>query len=176
MPVYFDAEIQTLNSLSDLIDSFTADVVWRRANCANDLHFAITLGALSLLRDAGEEVGSAKLRQFALGSEFMASLERVECLGDGRYGTAVRELCSQLVAGKCNRQVNPFSLTGQYVRTFDGAKAWRTHVTNAGLALRLMHWDGKNGIEFANVDVKSGERIEVGENKPAARLDFSDLI
>ncbi len=171
-----DAEVQTLTSLSDLIDTALADVIWRQASTAHHLHLAITLGALAILKDCGETPNYKKLKKFAIGSEFMSNLSIIGCLGSGKYASTLRDICSQIVADKCSRTINPFSLTGQHVREFDKAKAWRTHVTSAGLGLRLMHWEGNGCIEFANVDVKNDETIARGSPKPASSLDFSDVL
>ncbi|HLP66085.1 MAG TPA: hypothetical protein VK181_01050 [Rhizobium sp.] len=171
-PVDIQATVSTFTHLRDLVSSDVADELWRVAETAHDIHFSITLGALALQVEAGEGVNISVLNKFAIGSEFVHSLKQVECWGNNRYSGAARELCSQIVAGKCNRQINPFSLTGQHVRSFDGARAWRTHLTNSGLGLRLMYWQGENGIEFATVDVKSGERIDIGSEAPAAALDI----
>ncbi|WLR93883.1 hypothetical protein [Shinella zoogloeoides] len=173
-PIKVASPVVALTHLRNIVSAEFADYTWRSARNASDLHFAITLGALALQIAGGEELSYGKLKPFALGSEFAASLEGVECARDGRFSSTLRELCSQIVAGKCSRQINPFSLTGQYSRDFDGAKAWRTHVTNGGLALRLMHWATEDMIEFANVDVKKGEKIEKGATRPAAALNFSN--
>ncbi|KQS96721.1 hypothetical protein [Rhizobium sp. Leaf386] len=162
--------------LGAIQSSEIADHLWTTARTAHDAHFAITLGALALQLEAGEQLDCVRLSQFAIGSAFVESLSSVECWGNGRFSSATRELCSQIVAGKCNRQINPFSLKGQFVRSFDGSLAWRTHLTNAGLALRLMHWKNDKRIEFANVDVKGGERIERGSEHPASTLDFCEYF
>jgi hypothetical protein len=175
-PIHLDAEIQTLNSISDLIDPGIADAIWRRATTAIDLHFAVTLGALSILRDAGETPAVARLKPFVIGTGFYDSLNEVECLGSGRFAAVARDLCSQIIAGKCNRSINPFSLKGQYIRDFDKAKAWRTHVTNSGVGLRLMHWQNDQYIEFANIDGKAAETITQGSKVPAAGGNLSELL
>ncbi|MFF2322373.1 hypothetical protein ACFVTJ_15095 [Agrobacterium sp. NPDC058088] len=175
-PVEVQAVVSTFTHLRDLISSPAADELWSVARTPYDLHFAITVGALALQKEAGEDIDAAGLTMFAIGSEFFRSLEEVECLGNGRYAGATRELCSQIVAGKCNRQVNPFSLKRQYVRQHDNATAWRTHLTNSGLGLRLMYWQNVNGIEFATVDVKSGERIDVGVVSETVGMDLREYF
>jgi hypothetical protein len=174
LPIVTQSEVHTITHLRDLVSDTIADRIWRNAKTAGDLHFAITLGALALLQDAGEAANWTALKRFSIGSGFLESLHAVECSGEGRFANATRELCSQIVAGKCNRQINPFSLTGQYERPFDKARAWRTHLTNSGLALRLMFWEGPRGLEYANVDVKNGETIEYGDKTPAAFIDLSE--
>lgn len=175
-PVDVQAVVSTFTHLRDLISSSAADELWAIAETAYDLHFAITIGALALQKEAGEGLNATALTRFTIGSEFFRSLEEVECLGTNRYAGAARELCSQIVAGKCNRQINPFSLKGQYVRQSDKSKAWRTHLTNSGLGLRLMYWEGDKGIEFATVDVKNGERIDIGSEALSVALDLREYF
>ncbi|MBR0554999.1 hypothetical protein J5J10_04830 [Ciceribacter sp. L1K23] len=172
LPAHIHATVSTFTHLRDLVSSDVADELWRIAQTAEDIHFSITLGALALQVETGEGVNVSALEKFSIGSEFVNSLQQVECWGTGRFSGTTRELCSQIVAKKCNRKINPFSLTGQHIRSFDSARAWRTHLTNSGLGLRLMFWQGKNGIEFANVDVKGGERIDTGSEVPAAAPDI----
>lgn len=175
-PVELSSTVVTITHIRDLISTEIADEIWRGAETAADIHFAITLGALALQLQAGENPSCARLAKFGIGSEFVQSLAAVECWGNARFSGAIRVLCSQIVAGKCNRQINPFSLRGQYVRPSDGARAWRTHLTNSGLGLRLMHWSSDRGLEFANVDVKDGEYIEYGSGELAAALDLREQI
>lgn len=176
LPRAISAKVTTLTHIRDLVSTLTADQLWISAQTAHDIHFSITLGALALQLQAGETINYTNLKPFAIGSEFIDSLIATDCWQDGRFSSAARDLCSQIVANKCNKNINPFSLKGQYIRDFDNAKAYRTHLTESGLALRLMHWEHAKGIEFSVIDAKSKERIEYGSTQPAACLDLREYF
>lgn len=98
--------------------------------------------------------------EFRLGDGFLESLRQWGASSQRSVAMITIESCARLVLGVPKNAVNEFregsaSSASQLVR-IDGARAFRTHLTKAGVALRLMFWvlnDGK--IEFANIGGKN---------------------
>ncbi|TAW18725.1 hypothetical protein [Rhizobium ruizarguesonis] len=154
----------------------SAEHLWARASSDQEIHFAITLGAIALRRAAGLNSELSSLRRFRLGPLLLDSLTEHGCCGVGRFSSATRLLLTQLVAGLCGREIGKFGRPQQEVRDFDGAKAFRVHLTKGKLGLRLMFWTAGENIEFANVGVKKALEIEVGGKGNFIELDLVNVL
>lgn len=175
LPAAVLAEVQLLSSLEMLISPSTASEAWARAEDSLDLHFAIGIRALAILRDT-DTVGTGNVARFAMGPRFLDSLRENQCAGTGRMASITLELCAQIVAGRCNRYIGPMGKPKQVERGFDHARGWRVHLTDAHEGLRLMYWEGPQGFEFANVGPKWELLIEHGAKGAASMTDLSSLL
>jgi hypothetical protein len=95
-----------------------------------------------------------------MGSRFIESFIEWDGLGNGAYSNSVLETCARIVAGSPKNEVremrsrSPGGRERPIVRS-DGAKAFRTHVSKSGEAIRLMYWQANDGsVEFANIGPK----------------------
>ncbi|ULR44046.1 hypothetical protein [Rhizobium sp. K102] len=154
----------------------SAEQVWTRASSDQEIHFAITLGAIALRRAAGLNSELSSLKRFRLGPLLVDSLTEHGCCGGGKFSSATRLLLTQLVAGLCGREVGTFGRPQQKVRNFDGAKASRVHLTEGKLGLRLMFWTVGEDIEFANIGVKKALEIAVGAKDDFIELDLVKVL
>lgn len=160
---------------ASLIACRMSDRIWHGALTDEELHLAIAIKALEIIRDSGEVAELSKLVDFTIGSGFRRSLEANQCIANGAYAAVCLHLCAQLVAGKCSKYKRPMGENGQIFRDRDSAGAWRIHLTEAHQALRLMYWEDGGRIEFANVGPKFQERIEEGVRGYGAQADLSAL-
>ncbi|MGO7530589.1 hypothetical protein [Rhizobium leguminosarum] len=145
--VAFVANIPSVTNLLDLASPEAAAEIWNAAETAEDVHLSIALAAKALNP-------TGLLKSFKIGPEFVDDLKECEAWRDGNHASVCRTVCSQIVAGVCNRKIKPFGRPNQAIRGFDGSRGWRVHLTRGHLALRLLFWQNDEGIEFGTVGVK----------------------
>lgn len=115
-------------------------------------------GALCALKQKGEPLDLISPRSFGLGTQFVESLKNNQCLpGQKFWGACFSSIVAVLTAAP-EYEINIFrkngkspdqKMSGQY-------KAYRSHLTKGGVALRLMFWEAEDGyIELANVGPKN---------------------
>lgn len=173
VPIKFAEAIVSLSRLSDIVGQDIARAIWERAESEQELHLAVTLFALALVAESGGAVKLNALKRFSIGAGFFASLDRNQCRIAAGFSGATLNLCAQLVAGLCNRQIGEFGKPKQLIRSVDQARAWRVHITEGGVGLRLMYWEVGDRIEFANVGPKKELEIERGDPELSVSLDLS---
>lgn len=126
-----------------------------------DLKLGVYSCALRIVREAGEDLRTIEWSSFSFGEDFIESMNSNQAMFDQRYFTTLIECLSHIVAGRPKNQLSPFNTSassGVQIKQ-GGNLAYRSHITKAGAALRLMHWKTPKGkIIFANVGVK-GELI-----------------
>jgi hypothetical protein len=164
LPAHISMPVRAVSHLRELVASATAERLWVTAESARDLHFAITVAALALLKTAGRNGTAVELRRFSIGSDFFDSLHSCQCSGKGRFSAATLSLCAQLVAGVCNKRIGVFGRPTQKRRSFDSAGGCRVHLTKGAQGLRLMYWDCGTSIEFSNIGVKN--EVQIADGRP----------
>jgi hypothetical protein len=120
--------------------------------------------AQRLAKDAGGP--PIVCHNFEFGDSFLESLRKWDALGDRAYSNSVFEASARIVANMEKyeaKEMRSRSAGGKErpkVRS-DGARAFRTHLSKSGVAMRLMFWRLANGsIEFANIGPKGELEIE----------------
>jgi hypothetical protein len=176
LPFQISTSVRVVKHLRDFVANGSAERLWANASTAEELHFAITLGGLSLLTTGGRGSEAGDLRNFSIGPEFRESLELCQCLRQGRFASATLTLCSQIVAGVCSRPIGVFGRPIQQVREFDSAGGYRVHLTSAALGLRLMFRGGRDDIEFSNVGVKGALQIAIGYRGGAVSSNVNQFL
>ncbi|MEJ0093101.1 MAG: hypothetical protein WDN46_06640 [Methylocella sp.] len=175
LPVTIATGVKTFSHLRELVSEESAYRLWMNAKTPEDLHFAFTIGALALLKEAGKISKVSQLRRFAIGPEFMKSLQATQCFGAGHFASAARSLCVQIVANVCAKRFGEMGRP-QTIRKFDSAAGWRVHLTKGGEGFRLMFWQSNKEIEFANVGVKHELKIAHGFLNGAITADVSECL
>lgn len=164
-----ERDISILRVPSAYCGSLDALSVWRTAATAAELRWAIQCRAERL----ASENGRTSLRNFRIGTEFLALLHQHQCLRDGRFCSVVLSKCGQLVAGLENLEVDDFRESEApdsppRTRVVDGAVTKRVHITDHHEALRLMFWLRTGDIiEFASVRRKFDLIIDEGDPEQA---------
>jgi hypothetical protein len=176
LPVQISEPVRTFAHLNELITHEASERLWVNADNTEELHFALTIGALVLLKEAGMSPELDKLRRFRLGAGFRESLVTCQCLGSARFASTTRTLCAQIISEMCNREIKPFGKPDQEIREFDAAKAWRVHITKSSEALRMMYWETAEYIEFANVGVKKELLIDRGTRSGGTELNLTEYL
>jgi hypothetical protein len=172
----FSRPAKTLEALDHLVDLAAAEEIWRSASTAAELHLAISLGALAMRRQRVPNASIDQIKLFSIGSRFLESLNDHECRLRQKYSPATYERCIQVVANIGAATSRPMGKPKQTRRPSDGAAAFRTHITEGGLALRLMHWQTATDIEFSNVGVKKALMIESGEIPMRTAIDLTTVL
>lgn len=136
------------------------DFFLSRANSDYDLKLALFAGALKLISGSGGSVEDFEFDSFLLGRDFIDSLKRNQSYISDTYFNVVFDTVISVIANMPKNAVSPFRIskdsTTQRLSADKSMKAYRTHITSSGLALRLMFWvkdDGK--ILLANIGRKS---------------------
>lgn len=160
-----------VGEMGDLVGQVRAADLWERATGARDLHLAIALHAL--------EIGSGRpsfagLPKFAVGSEFYGSLAGVQAQGAQPHASVTLECCARVISGGPKYPLSPLvDVHGVQITRADGARAYRSHVTKGGLAVRLMTWEREGTIEFANTEVKHNVVIRDGNGIERYEGDYA---
>lgn len=168
-------EVELIGGPSALLSRHGSTLLWEVASTAAGLHLAIAARALTLIQEAGGEVRLSGIEVFTVGPNFLASLQRNQSAGSGRFAAITLELCAQLVARRCTRYQRPMGKPAHIIRTTDKAGAMRVHLTDSHEALRLMYWRTPTGIEFANVGPKMELMIDHGDRGEAAASGLQGL-
>jgi hypothetical protein len=163
-------EVALAWSYEDLLTRLGPDEVWDNATANREVHLAIALEALRLLRTSDATVSLKSLPRFDIGSRFYDSLLRNGAGPYSRFGGAVRETCARLILGAAKYEVKELltSRGGKRAKMqprvrADGSPAFRTHISKHHEALRLMFWQRPGGrIELANIGPKAELQIEPG--------------
>ncbi len=155
----FDIEIETSIAFSsaDLFARLDLCEVWQK-NLTTEL--ASIVIELRVNRFQSSEYPDAVPTPFKIGECFMASAEKWDAIHRRDYAGLLIDSCARIVVGDPKNPVNIFRVgknsgSPQRIRE-DGARAYRTHLTSKGIALRLMFGKLQDGsIEFANLGAKS---------------------
>lgn len=139
-------------------------MLWERATTATEIHWAIAAQAFQFARAANANFRPEEVPSFHVGAAFIQSLRLSAAWRDGAFSGVVRTACARVLLGNCMPPPRPFRISAasdvQRTRS-DGAMAFRVHVTEGGVGLRLMYWERTDGsVEFANVGPKHEEWID----------------
>lgn len=125
-----------------------------------DFKLAIFAGALKMMSQSNHSTDQFELDSFFIGRDFIDSLKRNQSYVSCTYFNVVFDTVINLLAGTPKNEVSPFRVgvnsTVQRLSSDKSMKAFRTHITSSGLALRLMYWQRNDGkILLANVGPKN---------------------
>jgi hypothetical protein len=172
----FNRPVTLMENFSELANHPFANELWRSAHTAEEIHMAISLGALALRRLSDPDADWNSLKAFSIGSEFAASLRDHNCGGTQNFSNTTFDLCARIIAGVGAAKVSAMGKPQQDRRVRDNAGALRSHITTGNPALRLLLWETPTQLELANVGVKKALYIEAGQQSSAASVDLSALI
>lgn len=146
-PIHFDS-----NELVDELDLWS---LWDNASNAEKVYECID-EKVERLRMSG--VKSAVISDFRLGPDFLQSLRDWGASTRSDYAMVTVESCARIILGIPKNEIKEFRQSensNKQRSRADGALAFRTHITKAGVGLRLMFWRLPDGtIEFANIGAK----------------------
>ena len=159
-------EIMISDQYQNFILSLDGGGLWRSAESADDVVFALLVGALKRGVATGKFHNAADIPLFGVGSEFMDSLARNQAGGAARFASVTYETAVGVICGDSGRAMRVTKRGGSVQRSrADGGLAWRSHITSSHEALRLMYWTAGGCIEFANVGVKNELVIAEGDGR-----------
>lgn len=162
LPMAINSPVRALEHLDELLETSSALELWSKAETPHDIYVSILFGAYRIRKNIVPFTTIKDLKRFSLGSDFQRSLIDHECSGTQRFSSVAFDVCCRVVA---DANAIPIGIMGRPKQTFrqtDNAAACRTHITTGNPALRLMHWDHGNGIEFSNVGYKKDLYIAAG--------------
>jgi len=164
------------NGHSPFSGSMQTGCPWRSAQTAEELHMAISLGALAVRRSRYPNADWNSLKAFSIGSDFAASLRAHNCGGTQNFSNTTFDLCARIIADVGAAKVYPMGRPQQEQRARDKAGALRSQITTGNPALRLLLWETSAQFEFANVGVKKELFIEEGRQSSTVSVDLSAVI
>lgn len=176
-PLSICATLIFADTVDDIGNNLGAKALWDVSKNSEQLHFALMVEAVNLLRIKGLPDHPDDIRKFSIGSDFFQSASRYDATGlSGTNCDLLREACARIVINDPKYEVSELKRrnnVGKLVpiaRRGDGATAHRTHLQKSHAALRLMFWRLKDGsIEFANIGPKSELEILDGNGNSAER-------
>jgi len=129
-----------------------------------DLKLALFAGALKLASESGRSIENIELDSFLIGHDFIDSLKRNQAFIGETYFGVVFDTIISVLAHMPKNEVSPFRVnidsTVQRLSSDKSMKAFRTHITSSGLALRLMFWEKSDGrVLLANIGPKNECKI-----------------
>jgi hypothetical protein len=161
LPQNVGDEFHHVRSIEDLYNEMDPKDIWAEASSATDIKFAIQLGCRKRMINEGTYKILGAIPKFLVGDDFLPSLRRWQADDANKYASQTHESCVAAVLELPSITIKSFD---KPKRAADMASPLRAHVTESGVALRLMMWDRtqlekKRSIEFANVGGKHEEEI-----------------
>jgi len=122
----------------------------------DQIRFAIYCGTLSKLRYLNKPLKGISFKSIALGGNFIRSLKENQAGPGMNFSSVTLETVTDLLSGSPKCQNSEFMQSdGKAQRMLGEFRAFRTHITKSGVALRLMSWkDPYNNITLANIGPK----------------------
>lgn len=151
-----NAEVRAFELFKTHLSHLDYMACFNASSTDEQIKFSIYCGALSKLRQKGIPLDKITLESINIGTNFVESL-MVNQAGPGMgFSGAAVEAVACLIIGEPKYELSPFmQANGAVQRTHGRLKAFRTHVTKSGLALRLMSWKDENGnLTLANIGPK----------------------
>ena len=161
LPFAIKSKAKIVRDLEDLVIGAEATQIWNYATQAEEFFLAILVRASEIVRAGGKAFKLHEIPAFAIGGLFVDSLEEHQAGLKGARANLVLDACARVILGAPKSPLNKMGKPKQYIRVSDGATAWRTHVSKAHEALRLMLWKKDNNfIELANIGNKHALHID----------------
>jgi len=163
LPFVINTDIDVFFDYFDFLRKCDGRALFDSAKNEAQFKLAFFAGALCLAEISGSKETVYKWEDFALGKEFLRSLNDNESGPGMRFGSTVYEAVVHILAYKPKSEINIFTKTAgsAEARTDGDFTAYRTHLTSSGRGLRLMFWrDDEGAIEFSNVGNKFELKIE----------------
>ncbi len=160
VPITVSHPVRIISSIDDLAHYHSSFRIWQNATSADDIHLSLQIGIEEVLNR--DRRAGCQIKDFAVGTGFLNSLNQHQCGGAGRFSAIAHALCVQLVTGTSNKRIGTIGRPQQEVRARDGALGHRVHLTKHHPPLRLMFWDAGGLMEFANVGIKTAHYIDRG--------------
>jgi hypothetical protein len=163
-PLSYETRMGLPRTPYDVFRSVSSSTLWQYVETAEDVHLAISVRCMELLAEAGLATNYLDLPAFFIGSDFIHSLQRSGAFRDGPFASVTLDCCARIVMGQPKNTVGELRNKKRkaLLRDGDSAPARRTHITKAGLGLRLHFWSNVDGPEFANIGVKNELYIAEG--------------
>lgn len=157
----FDADKFTI-STSHTHEIFHKDMksleLYKKSESSSDILFSIKSEIINQ-RINFEELGISNIY---FGNDFLESCKINQCIGEKPFSNVAFEKIIFVLKNYKSGKLGYFhTYAGSGVQKTKGdAKAYREHITESGVALRLMFWmDEKSNIEFSNIGPKKEEII-----------------
>lgn len=157
LPLLVDQQVLVYSRYKPYLSQVNPNFFFSATMSTHDLKLGIYAGALSILRDSGQDYTQLDWDSFSIGASFLESISDNQAGFGQRYFGTLIDCLTHIIAGRPKNQLSPFctSTTSDEQITRDGNLAYRSHITKSGLALRLMHWKTPRGrLIFSNVGVK----------------------
>lgn len=155
--------VQNISDARDYFYRLDAKSLYSRANNNLSLKCSLYCGCIELINRNSLNI-KLSWDAFKIGQDFLDSLVRNQGAYDQTYSSVVFETIVHVLCRHPKNEVLPFrkSAKSPVQRTLGDLKAYRTHITDAHQALRLMFWVEPNKtIVLANIGPKFEEEISV---------------
>lgn len=167
LPRQVEDEFEHVRSIEDICAGLDANEAWAKALSSSEIKFAIQLGCRRRMTSEGRYTNLQEIPTFFVGADFLESLKTWQADGRGRYASQTLECCVAAVLDLPLIDIKPFH---KAKRAADLASPLRAHISESGVALRLMMWQRPGPtrrIEFANVGGKHEEEIAYSDPSEA---------
>jgi hypothetical protein len=167
LPRKVEDEFQHVRSIEDICAGLDPNDMWAKALSSIDIKFAIQLGCRRRMISEGRYTNLNKIPAFFVGADFLVSLKAWQADGHNRFASQTLECCVAAVLDLPLIEIKSFR---KAKRAADLASPLRAHISESGVALRLMMWQRPGPtrrIEFANVGGKQQEEIAYSDPSAA---------
>jgi len=157
LPVQVEESMPVAFSRDSILEQLGHLRLWGDAESEQDARDAIDTRVKELL--ATGTGNRERVKEYRLGAEFLASARANAFASRSDLAGNLIDSCARIVIDVPKHELKPFRVSeysDEQLMRADGARAWRTHLTHAGPAFRLMLWTLPGGsVEFANVGPKN---------------------
>jgi hypothetical protein len=161
LPRMLEGALKNVQNFEHVVNCRTADELWREASDNRGIKQAIKVRCREKLIERRTYKSFDDLPEFHVGPDFYPSLLRNQAAGAGRFASVTLEACATAVLKLPILEWRKFDKPSRKV---DGAEPMRAHLTESGVAIRLMAWfrhatPAGTVIEFSNIGNKWEEEI-----------------
>jgi hypothetical protein len=153
LPIPLDGQTYLLDRIGDIAGCFDPLDLWANAGEPKDFFVALSMGCVAKVLASGNSLSLREIPPFAIGQDFVKSLAQAQAGPRQAKSRVVFDACCGVILRESNRRLTPMGRP-QFIRSQDGATAWRTHITSRHEALRLMVWNSQGCLELANIGNK----------------------
>lgn len=158
----FSSDIDVFSSIEDYLLKLDGFELYRESITTADYKLSLFVGAKQLIKlnNLDSEI---EWDDFKVGDSFIESLTENEANGDRRYSSATYEAIIHFLAKTGKSEINFFyrSDDPSEPRRIEHFTAYRTHITKAGRALRLLTWRNEKNNSWIISNIGNKDELHI---------------
>ncbi|WP_288654074.1 MULTISPECIES: hypothetical protein [Pantoea] len=158
----FSSAVEIFSSIEDYLLQLDGFELYKESTTIADYKLSLFVGAKKLIKVNNLDT-SIEWDDFKIGDCFIESLIENEANADRRYSSATYEAVINFLAKTGKSEVNLFyrSDDSDQLRRVEHFTAYRTHITKAGRALRLLTWKNEKNNSWIISNIGNKDELYI---------------